>query len=157
MVYLLNRTLSAARKPREILAATLVTVCVVIALDLLLIERMEQAGLALASMAGVYVNTAIMLWFLHRELPDVSIGAFLSQQARVLASVLPPAGLVVLLEHALPSEGRPFFQTLSLVGAKGAMLFAGFAACATLIARDEVRSARDAARSVVSRRRPRAA
>jgi putative peptidoglycan lipid II flippase len=157
MVYLLNRTLSAARKPREILAATLVTVCVVIALDLLLIERMEQAGLALASMAGVYVNTAIMLWFLHRELPDVSIGAFVSQQARVLASVLPPAGLVVLLEHVLPSEGRPFVQTLGLVGAKGAILFAGFAACASLFARDEVRSARDAARSVVSRRRPRAA
>ena len=157
MVYLLNRTLSAARKPKEILAATLITVCVVIGLDLLLIERMELAGLALASMVGVYVNTAIMLWFLHRELPEVSIRAFVAQQGRVLASVLPPAGLLLALERAVPSEGRPFLRTAGLVSLKALLFGAAFAGCAWLFARTEVRSAIDAARSVVRRRRLRAA
>ena len=157
MVYLLNRTLSAARKPREILAATLITVGVVIGLDLLLIERMEQAGLALASMVGVYVNTAIMLWFLHRELPEVSIRAFVAQQGRILASVLPPAVLLLALQNLVPSEGRSFLQTAGLVSLKALLFAAAFAGCAWLLARTEVRSAINVARSVVRRRRPRAA
>ena len=157
MVYLLNRTLSAARKPREILAATLTTVGVVIGLDLLLIRQMEQAGLALASMVGIYVNTAIMLCFLRRELPEIGIGAFFRQQGRVLASVVPAACLLFAFERAVPSADRPFLATAGLVSLKALLFFAVFAGCASIFARPEVRSARDAARSVLRRRRPRAA
>ena len=53
---LLNRTLSAANRQRDILWTTVVTVAITILLDVILLGPMEQAGLALAATIGVYAN-----------------------------------------------------------------------------------------------------
>lgn len=153
MVYLLNRTLSAARKPGEILAATLATVGVVIGLDLLFIRPLEQAGLALASMIGTYVNSAIMLWFLRRELDGFDLRAFLLQQGRLLACATPAAGALLALDRVAPSADHPLVVTLVVVIGKGLGVFAVFAACVRAWAPAEFRSARDAVGSVLNRRR----
>ena len=69
--YLLNRSLSAASRAREIMIATIISVVLTIALDLVFLGPLEQAGLALASAIAVYVNTLITMWFLHRHTPEL--------------------------------------------------------------------------------------
>ena len=69
---LLNRTLSAANKQRDILWTTVATVAITIILDLILLGPMEQAGLALAATIGVYANALMLLARMRRHFPALS-------------------------------------------------------------------------------------
>lgn len=120
--YLLNRTLSAGNHAREIMVATIFTVVLTIALDLVFLGPLEQAGLALASAIAVYVNTGITLWFLRRRAPELSLRALATQQGRILVAGL-VAGAIALVPAFLMPDGTGTFwgafawlAVVSLVG-----------------------------------------
>lgn len=120
--YLLNRTLSAGNHAREIMVATILTVVLTIALDLVFLGPLEQAGLALASAIAVYVNTGITLWFLRRRAPELSLRALATQQGRILVAGL-VAGAIALVPAFLMPDGTGTFwgafawlAVVSLVG-----------------------------------------
>lgn len=154
LVYLMNRALSAARRPREIMIATVVTVIVITVLDVILIGPLEHTGLALASMVGVYVNTALMVWYLRRHLPGFSPVALVRQQLRILLCAVPAAVLLVALDIAAPSVGRGFVATLALTAGKGLAALALFVAVVRAGAPKEFANARATLRSIISRRGP---
>ncbi len=81
---LLNRTLSAANKQRDILWTTIITVVLTIGFDLILLGPMEQSGLALASTIGVYTNAITMLYCLRRHFPSLSLTALGRRDVRML-------------------------------------------------------------------------
>ncbi len=154
MVYLLNRALSAARAPKDIMVATLTTVVVVIGLDLALLGPMGIAGLALATLIGSVVNAGIMLWQLRRRLPGFGARAVLIQQGRIAIATVPAAVVLVALSDVVSSVGHHWTVGALILAGKGLLAAAVFLAATRVIAPAELRSSTDALRSVVRRRRP---
>jgi putative peptidoglycan lipid II flippase len=154
--YLLNRTLSAATRARDIMVATIVTVALTIALDIVLIGPLEQAGLALASAIAVYVNTVLTLIYLRRRFPALSLRVLGRQQGRLLACGLAGAGVFALLGLGLDTSGRGSWAVAGLLAVKGLIALAVYLALARVLAPAELAEGRRSVAAVV-RRRARAA
>lgn len=151
--YLLNRSLSAASRARDIMLATVATVVVTIALDLVLIGPMEQSGLALATALGIFLNAALTGWMLGRHLPGLSLRRMCDRQARLLACGAIGAAVALAVNPVIPSDNRSFGQTLAALGAKAVLAGAAYVVAARLIARPELNEGLRAVRSITGRRR----
>ncbi len=149
--YLLNRSLSAASRAREIMIATIISVVLTIALDLVFLGPLEQAGLALASAIAVYVNTLITMWFLHRHTPELSLRTLASQQGRVLIAGA-GALLVALVPVFLMPEGNTFGTALAWLVVVSAVGGVAFVALCRLLAPAELADARTSIRNLRGRR-----
>lgn len=151
--YLLNRSLSAAHRARDIMFATIVTVVLTIGLDLILLGPMEQSGLALATALGIFVNTALTGWMLGRRLPDLSLRHAAERQARLLVCGVIGAAVALALNSVIPSTGHPSGEAAIAIGVKGILAGAAFAVAARLIARPELDEGARAIRAIFGRRR----
>jgi putative peptidoglycan lipid II flippase len=125
--YLVNRALSAVSGFHDILIATVVAVVLTIALDLVLLGPMEQAGLALASAIAVYVNTGLTLLYLRRRYPELSLRRFGDQQVRLMIAGGVAAAAALVLNVALPTGHKSHVTiavllTVKVIGALVAYL-----------------------------------
>jgi putative peptidoglycan lipid II flippase len=155
--YLLNRSLSAANRARDIMIATVVTVVLTIVLDIILLGPMEQAGLALASAIAVTVNTLMTLWFLRRRFPSLSLRGVAAQQGRLALAGVAGGAAALALSLTLPDPGtRPLPVTgwLIAVGLAGGVVYL---VATRLVAPRELAEGRRAAGALVRRRRSRPA
>ncbi len=151
--YLLNRSLSAANRAHDIMVATIATVVVTIALDLVLIGPMEQSGLALATALGIFLNTALTGWMLGRRLPDLSLRRAMDRQARLLACGAIGAAVAFAGNPVVPSDNRSAGATAAAIGVKALLGGAAYAVAARFIARPELNEGLRAIRSITGRRR----
>lgn len=152
--YLLNRSLSALNRPRDILGATVVTVVLTVALDVALIGPMGIAGLALATSVGVVVNTIVTWFMLTRRMPDLHTGAVMGEQARLAIAAAVGAAAALAMNLALPSgDDRTLPDTLLRLAVKCAVGLVAFLAAARLVAPTATREGRRALRSLIGRRR----
>ncbi len=126
MGYLLNRMLSALHRPRDIMVATVITVVITIALDLVLLGPMGIAGLALATAIGIVVNALITAAMLRRHMPDLQMMAVGVQQVRLLAAGAVAAaaafGATQLLDLSPTTAGRAAI-VLTLGAVVGALVY----------------------------------
>jgi len=153
--FLLNRTLSAARRQRYILTTTAITVAVTIALDLVLLGPMEQAGLALASTIGVYVSTVILLMGLRDEFPSLSLGAVGERQGRILVAGALCAATALALNLVAPTDDMGSLEMLPALAAKVAAALAVYWLAARALSRTELAEATRSLRALVGRAGPR--
>jgi putative peptidoglycan lipid II flippase len=151
--YLCNRTISAANRPGDIVWATIVTVGVTIGLDVVLLGPMEQAGLALAAAIGIYCNVLMLLVILHRRVGGLGMRALARQHARLALTALITGAVLVLLELPLPTGGSSSLDIAAPHFAKLAIAPVVLIGAARILARVELREARDAALALVRRRR----
>lgn len=149
--YLLNRTLSAGNRAREVMIATIISVVVTIGLDLVFLQPMQQAGLALASAIAVYLNTVITLWFLRRNTPEISVRALALQQGRVLLAALGGAVAALIPVFLMPS-GDTFWSAVVWLAVMGAVGGAVFVVLARVLAPRELADARLSLRNLRGRR-----
>lgn len=152
--YLLNRSLSAANRAREIMVATLITVAVTIGLDLILLGPMGHSGLALATALGVILNLVITTGMLRRTLPDFSPLHLANRQGRLIACGAIGAGVALALGPLLPSAGRSVAVTCVLILVKAAIAAAAYIGATRVLAATELREGANALRSIVRRTRP---
>ncbi len=148
---LLNRTLSAASRQRDILAATIVTVVLTIALDLALLGPMELSGLALAATLGVYANAAMLLWCLRRTFPALSVRSLLGRQGRVLAAAAAAGAAALALDRVLPTDDRASLALIAPVAAKALLAGVVFVAVARVLSRAELAEGIRSVRALVTR------
>jgi putative peptidoglycan lipid II flippase len=148
---LLNRTLSAANRQRDILWTTVATVAITIVLDVILLGPMEQAGLALASTIGVYANALMLLARMRRQFPAVPMRAMAVRQGRVWVAALGAAAVAVLLNLAFPTEGLGSIEMLPALIGKVLVVVAVYVVLASRLARDELREGMRAIRSLRGR------
>jgi putative peptidoglycan lipid II flippase len=148
---LLNRTLSAANRQRDILWTTVVTVALTIGLDLLLLGPMEQAGLALAATIGVYANAVMLLWCMRTRFPALALREMGRRQGRILVAALPAAAVALLLNQVLPTSDENSLTVLVLVIVKVVASLAVFVVFARALARPELRDGVSSLRAVVTR------
>ncbi len=147
--YLLNRTLSAARRQRFILWTTAVTVAITIVLDLILLGPMEQAGLALAATIGVYASVAMSLWGLRGEFPALPLRALADRQARIMVAGALCAATALALNLALPTGDLGSVALLAPLAAKVAAALAVYYAATRALARTELAEGVRSLRSLV--------
>ncbi len=148
---LLNRTLSAAGRQRDILVATVVVVVLTIGLDLALLGPMEQAGLALAATLGVYASAAILLWRLRTSFPALSVRGLLARQARVLVAAGAAAAVALLLNEILPTSDRGSLALMAPLAAKVLVAVGVFVAVARVLSRSELAEGVRSVRALVAR------
>ena len=145
---LLNRTLSAANRQRDILWTTIATVAITIVLDVVLLGPMEQAGLALASTIGVYANSLMLLARMHRQFPAVPMRAMAARQGRVWVAALAAAVVALLLNLAFPTDDLDSIEMLPGLIGKVLVALAVYVALASRLARDELHEGIQAIRSL---------
>ncbi|HWH13571.1 MAG TPA: lipid II flippase MurJ [Miltoncostaeaceae bacterium] len=150
-----NRALAAGNRQREVLWATAAAVAVTIVFDIILLGPMEQAGLALASAIGVYVNLAIYTAYLRRHLEGFSVRALVRQQARLLVCGGAAVAVALALNGLVPTGERVGWDLLGPLALKVGIALAVFAAAARVLAPAELREAATSVRAL--RRRPRPA
>lgn len=148
-----NRALAAANRQRAILVATIVSVAITIVFDAILIGPMEQAGLALATVIGVYTNLVLYTWYLHRDLEGFSVPAFVTQQARLVACGAVAVAVALLLDPLVPTGDRTGLELLALLGAKVLVALAAYGAVARILAAAEVAEAGGSVRALLRRKR----
>ncbi len=152
--YLLNRSLSALNRPRDIFRATIVTVVVTVALDVILLGPMQLQGLALATSIGVIVNMVITGWMLARLLPDLHVQSLVGAQARIAACAAIGAATAIGMGLAIPTDGTGTITATAVgIAAKSAIGLAAFIVAARILAPAPLREGVGAVRSLVSRRR----
>lgn len=151
---LLNRTLSAAGRQRDILWTTAGTVAITIALDIALLGPMGIAGLALAATIGVYANALMLLARLRRRFPALALRPLAERQARVLAAAAGAAAVGLLLNVAFPTDDMRTLEMLPGLAAKVLAMAAVYVALAGRLARDELREAARAVGALAGRRGP---
>jgi len=154
--YLLNRTLSAANRARDIMVATVVSVVLTIGLDLALLGPMEQSGLALASAIAVYVNTGLTLLYLRRQFPAFSLRRLGGQQARLVVCAGVGAGAAALMNLALPTDRGSWIVVAVKLIVKGLVGLAAYLAAVRILAPATLADGRRTLGAVL-RRRSRAA
>lgn len=151
--YLLNRSLSAANRAREIMYATLITVAVTIVLDLILLGPMGHSGLALATALGVILNTVITTGMLARVLPEFSPRRLADRQGRLILCGAIGAAVALALDAVLSSADRSTGTTAALILIKGGAAAAAYLAAARMLATAELREGTAAIRSIGRRTR----
>jgi putative peptidoglycan lipid II flippase len=148
---LLNRTLSAANRQRDILWTTVATVAITIVLDVVLLGPMEQAGLALAATLGVYANALMLLSRMRRHFPAVPMRAMAVRQGRIWVAGLAAAAVALLLNLVLPTDDLGSIEMLPPLIAKLLAAAAVYVALVSRLAREELLDAVGAVRSLVRR------
>ena len=151
--YLLNRSLSAANRARELLVATVISVVVTVALDLILLGPMEQSGLALATTIGVYVNTVINAWYLRRQFPAMSLRLLADRQLRLAACGAVGAAVALALNVAVSSQGHGTAATIALIAAKGTVAGVAYLIAVRIVCPPEFREGRRAFAAIFRRAR----
>jgi putative peptidoglycan lipid II flippase len=149
---LLNRTLSAANKQRDILWTTIATVAITIVLDVILLGPMEQAGLALAATIGVYANALMLLSRMRRHFPAVPMRALAERQARVWIAAVAAAVVALALNLAFPTDDLGSVEMLPALIGKVAVATVVYVALASRLARAELTDAAGQLRALVGRR-----
>jgi putative peptidoglycan lipid II flippase len=149
---LLNRTLSAANKQRDILWTTVATVALTIILDVILLGPMEQAGLALAATIGVYANAVMLLLRMRRQYPGVPMRALAARQGRVWVAAGAAAAVALLLNLAFPTDDMGSIEMLPALIGKLLVAFAVYVVLANRLARAELADAVGQVRALVGRR-----
>jgi peptidoglycan biosynthesis protein MviN/MurJ (putative lipid II flippase) len=149
--YLLNRTLSAARRQRFILITTVVTVGITIGLDLVLLGPMEQSGLALAATIGVYASVAMSLWGMRDEFPTLPLRALGDRQGRILVAGVLCAVTALALNLVLPTDDSASIALIVPLAVKVGIALAVYYAAARMLARTELREGIGAMRALVGR------
>ena len=149
--YLLNRTLSAARRQRFILVTTAATVAITIGLDLLLLGPMEQSGLALAATIGVYASVGMGLYGMRDEFPSLPLGALGERQGRMLVAGALCAAGALALNLVLPTGDLGSIEMLVPLAVKVAVAIAVYAVAARALARPELTEGVRALRALVGR------
>jgi peptidoglycan biosynthesis protein MviN/MurJ (putative lipid II flippase) len=150
---LLNRTLSAGNHQRGIFWTTVATVAITIGLDLILLGPMEQSGLALASTIGVYLNALMLIALLRHHFAGLSLLELARRQGRVLAAGLIAAGVALLSDVVLPSDGDlASHEVLPRVAVKTMLALAAFIVASRALAPVELDEAGRALRAIFLRR-----
>ena len=149
---LLNRTLSAANKQRDILWTTVATVAITIILDVILLGPMEQAGLALAATIGVYANAVMLLLRMRRQFPAVPMRALAVRQGRVWIAAAAAAAVALLLNLAFPTDDLASLEMLPALIGKILVALAVYVVLASRLARAELADAVGQVRGLVGRR-----
>lgn len=152
--YLLNRSLSAANRAREIMWATLITVAATIGLDLILLGPLGNSGLALATALGVLLNTAITTWMLARALPEFSPRLMLERQGRLIACGAIASGIAIAVGFLGPGGHRSVGTVIGVLLVKGLIAGVAYVAAARVLAAPELREGVNAMRAIVRRTRP---
>jgi putative peptidoglycan lipid II flippase len=153
---LLNRTLSAANRQRDIFWTTAVAVVVTIALDVVLLGPMDQAGLALASTIAVFLNAVLLVERFRRLFPQQSLVELGRRQLRVLASGLVAGAVALLLNVVLPTEHMGSVEMVAPLVLKILVATAAFLAAARVVAPAELADGIGQLRSLLPRRARRA-
>lgn len=151
--FLCNRTLSAGNQTRQIMVATIVTVALTIGLDIVLLGPLEQAGLALATAIALYVNALMLLIFLHRRFPEMSLARLGLQQGRLLVAALVATATALAANLVLPTGDASSLTVLVLVAVKVGVALVVYVAIVRLLAPEELREGRAALGALVRRRR----
>ena len=151
--YLLNRSLSAANRAREVMLATILTVVVTIGLDLALLGPMGLSGLALATAVGIFVNTAVTAWMLARRLPGLSLRGLTERQGCLVLCGAIGAATAFALNTVLPSDGRSNLAAAGLIAVKAIAAAGAYVVAARLVARPELAEGARAMRSITGWRR----
>jgi putative peptidoglycan lipid II flippase len=131
---LLNRTLSAANRQRDILWTTVAAVAITIALDIILLGPMAQAGLALASTIAVLINAVLLLERFRKLFPQQSLADLGRRQLRVLASGLVAGAVALLLNIVLPTAHMGSLEMVGPLALKMLVATAAFLVAARLVA-----------------------
>ncbi len=152
--FLMNRTLSAARRQRYILWATAATVALTIVLDVLLLGPMEQAGLALASTIGVYASAVMLLLGLRGEFPSLSVPDLGRRQGRILISGALCAATALTLDRLIPTGDRGSLEMLPGLALKVVVALGVYALAARTLSRTELAEGVRSLRSLVARGGP---
>lgn len=152
--FLLNRTLSAARRQPFILVTTTATVAITIGLDLVLLGPMEQAGLALASTIGVYASVVMYLVGLRGEFPSLSLSALARRQARILLAGGLCGITALALNLAAPTDDLGSLALVPALVVKVLVALAVYAAAARVLSRTELSEGIRSIRSLVVRGGP---
>jgi putative peptidoglycan lipid II flippase len=152
--YLLNRSLSAANRAREIMWATLITVAATIGLDLILIRPLGHSGLALATALGVMLNTAITTWMLARALPDFSPRLMLERQGRLIACGAIASGIAIAVGFLGPGGHLSVGTVTGVLLVKALIAGVAYVAATRVLAAPELREGANAMRAIVRRARP---
>ena len=150
---LLNRTLSAANRQRDILWTTIITVVLTIGFDIILLGPMEQSGLALASTIGVYTNALTMLYCLRRHFPSLSLTGLGRRDARMLLAGAAAAVSALALNIVLPTDDLDSVEMIIPLSIKVVVSGAVYVLVARALARDEFAEGRRALRALVARDR----
>jgi len=151
--YLLNRSLSALNRPKDILNATIVTVVLTVALDAVLIGPMGISGLALATSVGVVANMVVTGWMLARRLPDLPVATVMNEQTRLAIASAIGAGVALAVNPVIPTGGDAALgETAIRLGAKCAIGLVAFIIAARFIAPTALREGTRAVRSLTGRR-----
>jgi putative peptidoglycan lipid II flippase len=150
--YLLNRTLSALNRARDVMVATVITVVLTIVLDLILLGPMGISGLALATAVGIIVNTVVTALMLRRSLDELRLRHVFAGQVRVaLAGCV--AGAAAFAATAMLRADAPTLGDATAILAVGAAVGAGtFAVAARLLAPEAVAETARSLRAIVRRR-----
>jgi peptidoglycan biosynthesis protein MviN/MurJ (putative lipid II flippase) len=149
--FLLNRTLSAARRQRFILLTTAATVALTIVLDLVLLGPMEQAGLALASTIGVYASVLMSLAGMRNEFPALSVGALGRRQGRILLAGAVCGGTALALNLVAPTDDLEPLALVAALALKVLIALAAYAAAARILSRTELSEGIRSIRALVAR------
>jgi putative peptidoglycan lipid II flippase len=152
--YLLNRSLSAANRARQIMFATLITVVVTILLDLVLLGPMGHSGLALATALGVIVNTIITTGMLRGVLPDFSVRTLVARQGRLILAGAIGALAAYGVARLAPEGDLSVAAVGGWLALKALAGVAVYIAATRVLSRAELREAGAAVRSIVRRARP---
>ncbi len=152
--YLLNRSLSAAHRAREIMVATLITVAVTIGLDLILLGPMGHSGLALATALGVMLNTAITTWMLARALPEFSPRNLMERQGRLIACGVIAGAVAIAIGPLGPGGDRSVGTVAGVLLVKALIAGGAYVAATRVLAAPELREGANAVRAIVRRARP---
>ena len=150
---LLNRTLSAANKQRDILWTTIITVVLTIAFDIILLGPMEQSGLALASTIGVYTNAITMLWCLRRHFPELSVTDLGRRDVRMLVAGAAAAVTALALNIVLPTDDLSNVSMILPLSIKVLLSGAVYVVLARLLAAPELSEGRRAVGALVARKK----
>lgn len=149
--FLLNRTLSAARRQRFILWTTAATVALTVVLDVLLLGPMEQAGLALASTIGVYASVLMALAGMRGEFPALSVAALGRRQGRILLAGAVCGGTALALNLVAPTDELDSLAVVPALALKVLIALAVYAAAARVLSRTELSEGIRSIRALVAR------
>jgi putative peptidoglycan lipid II flippase len=149
---LMNRTLAAGGRQREILWVTLVTVGVTIGLDLALLGPLQQGGLALATSIAVTANALMLLVLLRRRYPSLEVPPLGAQAARLVACGVVAAVVAVATEIVVPTRDLTSPRLFAIMAVKAVVVLLAYVVAARLLAPRELAEGRRSATSLVRRR-----
>ena len=152
--FLLNRTLSAARRQPFILVCTAATVAITVVLDLILLGPLELAGLARASTIGVYASAGMYLVGLRGEFPSLSVAALGRRQGRILVAGALCGATALGLNQIAPTDGLSSPELLPALAVKVILALAVYLIAARALSHPELSEGARSLRSLMARGGP---